>query len=194
MDMKLRRTALASSVLIASLLLAGCSNPMQNMSMGGSPTADESTAAFNDADVAFTMNMVVHHNQAIEMADVLLGKDGIDPQVVQLARDIDAAQRPEIDLMNDWLDAWGAGGMSGMDHGMAGTMSEADMAALGASSGDEAGRLFLEQMIVHHEGAIEMARAELRDGESRDAIALAEKIVTAQTAEIAEMRDLLANA
>ena len=78
--------------------------------------------------------------------------------------------------------------MSGMDDGM---MSEDDMVALEAADGAEAARLFLEQMIMHHQGAIEMAQAEIEGGINPDAVALAQTIVEAQTAEIASMQDLL---
>ena len=73
-----------------------------------------------------------------------------------------------------------------------GMMSADDMAALDAAEGAEAARLFLEQMITHHEGAIEMAQVELSEGRHPDVIALAQTIADAQTAEIALMRDLLA--
>ncbi len=191
--MKLRIFALASSALAASLLLVGCSNSMNGMSSSEtSSPAESSTAPFNDADVAFATNMVVHHTQAIEMADLLLGKDGVNAQVVELAQNIKTAQGPEIDTMNNWLDAWGAGAMSGMDHGMGETMSADDMAALEAASGADASRLFLEQMTVHHQGAIDMAQAEIEKGENTDATTLAKKIVSDQTAEISLMAALLA--
>lgn len=191
--MRTRTIALASGALAASLLLAGCSTSMGGMPAGETPPSTESAAAaFNDADVDFAMNMVVHHTQAIEMADILLQKDGIDAQVVELAQNIKAAQGPEIDALNEWLDTWGEGGMGGMDHGMGETMSDDDMAALDAASGTEASRLFLEQMTVHHQGAIEMAQAEIEDGENPDAIALAEKIVSDQASEISLMADILA--
>lgn len=192
-EMKLRMIALASGALAASLLLAGCSYPMGGMSGGESSSpAESSTQQFNDADVYFAMNMVVHHTQAIEMADLLLGKDDIDPQVVELAQNIKAAQGPEIDTMNGWLDAWGAGGMAGMDHGMGETMSDDDMAALEAATGPDAGRLFLEQMTVHHQGAITMAQVEIDEGENPDAITLAAKIISDQTSEITLMAEILA--
>jgi len=111
--------------------------------------------------------------------------------VIDLALAIKEAQGPEIDLMNGWLDAWGEGGMSGMDHG-GGMMSDEDMAALENAAGPEASSLFLTQMIEHHRGAITMAQDELAGGENDDATALAQKIIDAQTAEIAEMQDLLA--
>ena len=191
--MNTRTIALASGALAASLLLAGCSTSMSGMPMGESSSPSESSSAsFNDADVDFAMNMVIHHTQAVEMADILLSKDGADPQVVELAQNIKTAQGPEIDTMNSWLDSWGSGGMGGMDHGMGETMSEDDMVALENASGADASRLFLEQMTVHHQGAIDMARTELTNGENAEAVALAEKIVSDQSSEIRLMADILA--
>jgi len=191
--MKLRTIALLSGALATTLALAGCS--MEGMDMGGgsSPSTSSSseTSSANNADITFAMQMVAHHEQAVEMAQMVLDKDGVDPRVTQLAQNIKDAQGPEIDTMNGWLESWGASGsMDGMD--MGGTMSDADMAALKAASGSEANKLFLEQMTVHHEGAIDMAKSELQDGQNADALALAQKIVDDQTAEIARMKDLLA--
>ncbi|WP_335622256.1 DUF305 domain-containing protein [Agromyces aureus] len=188
---------------MATILLAGCtstgpSGEMSGMDHGSpSATSDSDPAAdFNDADVAFAMSMIVHHQQAIEMSDVLLEKDGVDPDVAELAETIKDAQQPEIDTMTQWLDDWGqpmdSSGMDGMDHdGM--MMSEDDMAALESATGAEASALFLEQMIIHHEGAIDMAETQVAEGQNPDAIALAEKIIDDQSAEIQQMRDLLAS-
>lgn len=74
---------------------------------------------------------------------------------------------------------------------MGGMMSEADMAKLRAAKGAEFDRMWLTMMIGHHEGAVEMANAEIRDGADADAKALANRIIGAQQAEIAEMRKLL---
>ena len=95
--------------------------------------------------------------------------------------------------MTSWLADWGQSvdsGMNGMDHGD-GMMSDADMAALESATGPEASRLFLEQMIEHHEGAIAMAQTETAAGQNSDAIALAQTIIDAQTAEIATMQGIL---
>lgn len=85
----------------------------------------------------------------------------------------------------------GAESMSGMDHSMDGMMSDEDMANLEAVTGDEASRLFLEQMIEHHEGAVTMAQEEVDNGLNSDATALAQTIVDTQTSEIETMRELL---
>ena len=167
---------------------------MEGMDMGGgsSPSTSSSSGSSkaNNADIAFAMQMVAHHEQAVEMAQMILDKDGVDARVTELAQTIKDAQGPEIDTMNGWLTSWGtSGSMDGMD--MGGTMSDADMTALEAASGSEANKLFLEQMTVHHQGAIDMAKTELQDGQNADALALAQKIVNDQTAEIARMKDLL---
>lgn len=162
------------------------------MGGGSSPSTagpSESAGALSP-DATFAMEMIAHHTQAIEMAQTMLDKEGVDPRVTELAQNIKDAQGPEIETMNGWLETWGeSGSMGGMD--MGGTMSDADMASLQAASGPEADALFLEQMILHHEGAIDMAKAELQAGQDADAIALAQKIVADQTAEISRMKDIL---
>lgn len=205
--MKLRTIAVPTLGLIAALVLSGCTinttnddagmNGMSGMNHGSSSTPNEVSTDFNDADVAFTNEMIMHHQQAIEMADLVLDKDGVDPDVITLAENIKAAQQPEIDLMQSWLETWGepimnTGDMDGMDHGGAGMMmSDDDMNALDAATGAEASSLFLEQMIVHHQGAIDMAEQEIENGKNPDAIELANKIVDDQTAEIQKMREML---
>ena len=193
--MKNRATATAAITLTALLALAGCAGTtgsggmdnMPGMGSSASPAAD-----VNNADMQFTMMMIPHHEQAVEMADMILAKDGIDERVITLAEQIKAAQGPEIELMESWLDDWGTpmGDMDGMDHG--GMMSDTDMQALEDADGVEASRLFLEQMIVHHEGAIDMAQTEVDNGQNADVIALAEAIIASQTTEITTMEDILA--
>jgi uncharacterized protein (DUF305 family) len=175
----------------------------------GSPSA---TPAHNREDVTFTQRMITHHQQAIQMSDIILGKQGIDPRVNELASQIKAAQGPEIERMQTWLSQWeqqttstipsgmtpgttapempshsGMPGMSGMD----GMMSEQDMQALQNAQGVEASKLFLTQMIQHHQGAITMAQHEINAGQYPAAIALAQSIVTNQQQEISTMQTML---
>ncbi len=193
---KFRWTVLAVVPLAVAVSLAGCAyvggGSMPGMDQGGMSSTSPS-AQVNAADEMFVMMMIPHHEQAVEMSDTILGKDGIDDQVQALAQQIKDAQGPEIELMQSWLTSWGrsaSGDMSGMGHGD-GMMSDGDMAALEAADGAEAARLFLEQMIVHHEGAIEMAQTELDAGANEEVIALAQAILEAQAAEIATMENLL---
>ena len=196
---KTRMIALVGGAVTTALVLAGCAmGNMGGMEGMNTPPASESSAAadFNSADTTFAMNMIVHHQQAIEMSDILLAKDGVNPEVIALAERIKAAQAPEIDLMNQWLTDWGVDnmggmeGMPGMDQG--GMMSAEDMQALTDADGPTASTLFLQQMIVHHNSAIDMAQTEVDNGQNAEAVALAQKVIDDQTAEIAEMEALLA--
>jgi uncharacterized protein (DUF305 family) len=209
----MRRTpALAALVLGLSVTLSACSSGDSNS--GGSETSTEvSTTQHNDADVAFATDMIQHHAQALTMVDMTMGRD-LAPEVQALADDIRAAQAPEIETMTDWLTEWGeevpetvrdhanaghgsAGhgtegmeGMEGMEGGMPGMMSADDMAALeGAGDGDFQA-MWLEMMVEHHEGAVEMAEDEMADGQYKPAVDLAEDIVESQTAEIETMQGL----
>ena len=69
--------------------------------------------------------------------------------------------------------------------------AQEDMTALEDAQGTEAARLYLEQMTAHHEGAVDMARDEVTDGQNPQAIALAEQVIKDQEAEIAEMEQML---
>lgn len=186
--MRTRTTAFGALALAAALTLTGCSTP--NSMMSGMGASTSSTSA-NVNDQMFVMMMIPHHQQAIEMSDVILAADGISPDVVDLATRIKAAQQPEIETMQGWLDDWGLPDMmTGMDHGT-GMMSDDDLEALRSATGAELERLFLTQMIEHHQGAIEMAQDELDDGSDPDVLTLARTIIAAQTAEIAEMTAML---
>jgi uncharacterized protein (DUF305 family) len=190
------RVLLMTAPLALALALAGCGGAAGTGDMPGMHHGSgESSASAADvamSDQMFVTMMIPHHEQAIEMADILLAKEGVDPRVVAIAERIKAAQGPEIELMEGWLEDWGVGaGSGGMDHGD-GMMSEADMSALREADGATAGRLFLEQMVVHHQGAVEMAEAALDAAEDPEVKALAEQVVEDQKAEIAEMQELAA--
>ena len=85
------------------------------------------------------------------------------------------------------------GGMAGMDHGGSpgGMMSDTQMQQLGQVRGAEFDRMFLTMMIEHHNGAVQMAETELASGRNAEAKKLAQAIIDAQRAEIAEMNTLL---
>ena len=187
----LRRGLLAGAALSTTLVLSACggdstSSSVSDHGMTMAPSsAPASTATFNDGDVTFTQSMIVHHQQAVEMAD-LVGSRAANTDVKQLASKIKAAQQPEIDTMNGWLTAWGKPaampGMSmspdlgGMDHSsMPGMMTDADMKKLMDAEGAAFDKQFLTMMISHHEGAITMAQQETAQGSNPDAVALAKR-------------------
>ncbi|MBA2445535.1 MAG: DUF305 domain-containing protein [Nocardioidaceae bacterium] len=193
-----RRLSALVLVPLLALLVACASDDSTPSSSSSSSDAD----AHNDMDVSFATDMISHHAQAIEMADMAISM-GADAAVVELANQIKDAQQPEIDTMSGWLEAWdepvpdtSMGSMSGMDHGdmgggMPGMMTAEDMQSLDDASGPEFDQLWLEMMTEHHEGAVEMAKTEVQDGENTDAKALAQTIIDAQEAEISTMEDLL---
>jgi len=193
------RALAAAAALTIGLTLAGCSTN----STGSSDNSSSSTSAasaHNDQDVMFTQGMLPHHQQAIEMSDMLLDKGSdVDADVVTLAKQIKAEQAPEIKTMTGWLKAWGepteALSMSGMDHSSmsGGMMSDSDMDALDKASAADAGKLYLEQMVQHHTSAVDMAKTEVDKGKNSDAIALAKSIVSSQTEQITQMKDMLAS-
>ncbi len=177
----MRALATSAFALITVMGLAACSTAAE-------PSEDSGA---NMADVMFVQMMIPHHEGAIEMSDLLLAKSGVDAEVVELAEQIKTAQGPEIEQMEAWLDDWGMPQMGGMDHGGMDGMTEDDLEALGDATGPEAASLFLEQMIVHHEGAIEMAEEVLDDGAHPGVRELAENIIASQAAEIEQMRSML---
>jgi uncharacterized protein (DUF305 family) len=224
-----KRTVLIGAGALAALVVAaGCSDSgdsgdsgsgqMSGHTMSDSATAAATTTApsgeaHNDADVMFAQHMIPHHQQAVEMSDMLLAKQGIDPRVTELATQIKAAQGPEIQQMQGWLDQWGNppmapmpsgsmpmpsgdmnmpghGDMPGMSTGQ-GMMSEQDMTALQNAQGVEASRLFMTQMTEHHQGAIAMAQTEIKDGQYPPAVEMARSIVTSQQQEIDKMKGIL---
>lgn len=171
-------------------------------------------------DVAFAGEMLQHHAQALAMVDLTLERP-LEADVAALAEQIRDAQAPEIELMTDWLVAWdepvpatvrdhslaGHGDHSpseamaelegretheGHDTGsMPGMLTSAQLASLEEASDQEFTALWLELMIAHHEGAVEMARAQQATGTFRPAVERAEEIERSQTVEIETMRGLL---
>ncbi len=175
---------------VAAAVLAGCGGSAPN-----NTAADVTDTDHNAADVAFATDMIPHHRQAVIMAELAESRSD-NPDVLGLASAIRGAQDPEIQIMSGWLEEWGEpvpGEMDGMDRGgMPGMMSEQEMADLEAASGTSFDKMFLESMILHHTGAVQMAQAQQADGQYAAAVDLAEQIEQSQTAEIATMEDLLA--
>lgn len=156
----------------------------------------EESGQHSEADVMFAQMMIPHHQQAIEMSDIILSKDGVPGQVVELAEEIKAAQGPEIEQLTTWLEQWDEPvepeDMGGHDMSqMEGMLSEEDLQQLADAPGPEAAELFLNQMIAHHEGAVTMAEDEIANGTYQPAIDLAQTIIDTQQEEIDTMRQML---
>ena len=156
----------------------------------------------------FATEMIPHHAQALDMVEMAEDR-GASAEFEQLLGDIEAAQGPEIEQMAGWLEEWGEevpptdsampmGHGDGHDMGdmgdveaMPGMISQDDLDRLDQARAGAFEQMWLTMMIEHHEGAIDMSRTEVDEGQSPDAVALAEDIVESQTAEIDLMQDLL---
>ena len=204
------RTRALSAFALALVLGAGLT-ACGDDSSDATGKAEVSATEHNDADVTFASDMITHHAQALSMVDLTIDRP-LDPEVQALAEGIREAQGPEIETMADWLTEWGEdvpetmrdhvnGGhdmddmsdnMDGMDHDdMPGMMSAEEFDELESSSDAEFQDMWLEMMIEHHEGAVEMAQTEQEDGRFKDGVDLAGQVVTTQTAEIDAMKNLL---
>lgn len=201
----MRKYLLGVGVAAIVALAAGCGDSGSDMSGMDHTQTQTSTSAdsagqaeHNDQDIAFAQGMIPHHQQAVDMATMAAEK-ATNGQVKDLASRIEGAQEPEIQQLTDMLEQWGAPteptmtSMPGMDHGGMsgeGMMTDEEMRQLEQASGADFDRLWVQMMIKHHQGAVAMAKTEIEQGENADAKALAQQIVTAQEAEITEMRGL----
>jgi uncharacterized protein (DUF305 family) len=162
-------------LFILAALLSGCA------------TGDSSKTSFSADDQMFAAMMIPHHEQAIQMSELAL-LNSTDPEILALANEIKAAQGPEIEQMKSWGSSM-MGSHAGhmMDEGM---LTDDEIEQLKSARGAEFNRLFLEGMIKHHQGAIQMAEM-IIDSANDEASQLGKNIVESQSAEIERMRQLL---
>jgi uncharacterized protein (DUF305 family) len=168
----------------------------------------ESEPTDQSPEAGFARDMSVHHAQAVELAFLVRDRTD-DPDVRTMAYDIINTQRAQIGMFSGWLQQWELPQtsvrppMEWTDHGhsdsmmesyddMPGMASDADVQKLRDASGAGAEILFLELMIEHHKGGVEMAEAVLPLTERPEVTYLADTIVAGQQAEIATMEDMLA--
>jgi uncharacterized protein (DUF305 family) len=159
--------------------------------------AGGTTEIYSQEDLLFLRHMIVHHQQALELAALVPSRTGRD-ELIRFARNVDGAQRAEIDQMESLLKLAADRGMTiprdeHGDHQMPGLLSMAQMDRLAAANGTLFERLWLEGMIVHHEGALTMGREQQRrqfeSGRRPYGIdVLVDEILVVQRAEIVKMK------
>ncbi|MCT2559454.1 DUF305 domain-containing protein [Tsuneonella sp. YG55] len=152
-------------------------------------------------DVAFMQAMIVHHRQAVEMASLVKGRTN-NPAILKTADRIAAGQQDEMKFMTGWLTdrneevAMPGMGHAAHDHGpMKGMASPEQMAALAAAEGTAFDRLFLQLMIAHHRGAVDMVdELHKQPGTAYDPVMFefTNEVVTDQKAEIDRMNAVAA--
>ncbi|WP_433429994.1 DUF305 domain-containing protein [Nonomuraea sp. CA-141351] len=198
---------------MATLALAACSEQPAGPSpvgteapviVPGSPGAPGRTATPGErvgqtpaatvaSDVRFAEAMIPHHRQALEMTS-LVNDRTTTASIRSFARQITAAQTPEIKAMTGWLAELGRSAPAAHEHARAaayGMATEEELNALRAAKGTVFDRMFLQLMTRHHEGAVKMAGEELASGRDRRMRLMAKDVYSGQSIEIARMRKVL---
>lgn len=194
--------SIASAIIIAgaSVAVYAFTRPQTTMpdSMPGmSMSASDGTEITNSAmyqqyaslhgeayDKTFLSNMIVHHQGAVDMAKLAL-TNAKHQELKDLANNIITAQQKEITNMTDWQKQWNYPSTS--TDSMMGSMDGMN-AMLTGKTGDDFDKSFIEQMIMHHQSAIEMATPGATNAYHQDVKDLSKAIVTAQTSEITQMQ------
>lgn len=192
-------------VLVLVALLAAFAGGRASVA-GDAPPADDG------ADAGFLRDMQQHHAQAVEMS-LIVRDNTTDEAVRTLAYDIATTQQHQVGQMFGWLDLWGlsqygepmawmstGGGHDGAHaqegrsgaEAMPGMATRADLQRLRGLRGREAELLFLELMIPHHRGGVEMAQAVLERSPRPQVREMADKIIVTQKAEITLMERMIA--
>ena len=199
-----RLTVLA--IAVSSGLAMAQQAPIVQPSAPGQETRDLSAeqaiqlskTRYTQADVSFMQNMMPHHAQAVEMAELVADRTN-NEEIIDIAGRIQKSQADEIDFMQDWLEERGEAIESPhhmhMDHDMMGMATAEQMQQLANSNGVDFERQFLDLMIAHHEGAVRMVNDLLsKDGSAYDPVLydFANDIVNDQNAEITRMNTILA--
>ncbi len=134
----------------------------------------------------FLEGMIPHHQEAVDTAKEVIARGGSTPEIKKLAADIVMAQEKEIALMKGWYESW---------YGKAYVADSKDyepmMRDLSALSGASLDKRFLEDMIMHHMGAVMMAQRVQPYIEHQEITDLSKAIVETQTEEIQLMKRML---
>ncbi len=161
------RTSLVAALLVTTAPLAAEEAPIV---LPGAPGAEPrvidaaeaialSDTRFSPADVSFMQGMIVHHQQAVDMAKLVRQRTN-NEAVLKTADRIEAGQKDEMDFMRTWLEDRNLDvamqGMGHAHHTMKGMASPEQMRELAAANGTAFDRLFLELMVAHHLGAVDM--------------------------------------
>lgn len=190
------RIVAVAAALAAAVVVSSCAKAEDHSQHAASTTATSDTvAAHNADDVMFAQMMIPHHQQAVELAALAPRHTG-NQALLTLASAISAQQQPEINAMKALLLQWDVDPNAPADHSghgaaMQGMVDDATMARLASLNGPEFDTLWLQAMINHHQGAVEMAKAEIANGQSVDMTSMAKAMVTAQQTEINQMKQML---
>jgi len=162
---------------------------MSHSGHGSMSSEDDASGSYTDDELMFAQMMIPHHSQAVTMSELALA-NSINPEITSLATEIRDAQAPEIKQMQSWLDQSDYSGTHAGHMDMGGMLSDEELAELSTAKGSAFDRLFLEGMIAHHEGAIDLLSM-LKNSTNSEVKKLYADILSSQSAEIEAMKALL---
>jgi uncharacterized protein (DUF305 family) len=182
----------ALGVLLLAVTLGACTA----CTAGGAdevsthPIATE-TEQVTAADAAWIAGMAEHHDQAVALARLAEGRTA-DPEVLASAERIAAGQAAEATALRDWLDRRGLDDTAHHGDGdMPGEISASIFARAEAATGDAFDALFLDAMVRHHEGAVQMSEERLAAAGDPAVSRWARTVATGQTVELDRLRALI---
>ena len=140
-------------------------------------------------EIMFAQMMIPHHEQAISMSETALKKSR-NQAILKLSNQIKSLQGTEKSQLAYWLKATDSSMTMDHDMQMSGMLTTKELASLKRLTGTQFDRVFLQLMIKHHQGAIEMLDL-ISDSRNAEAKALAKAIKSAQSREITSMKLLL---
>lgn len=177
-----KRMTLPALAAAGALAVAGC---------GEDDSSDSGAAAKgNGVDRAFVADMVPHHKSAVEMAKIAQQR-GESPFVKKLAGDIVESQTAEITTLRREDASLGAAGVKKTSLGVPSHMMGMDSNPVELQAAKPFDAAFIKMMLPHHEGAVVMAKAELKKGGDPELQELAKEIAGEQEREIRAMREHL---
>ncbi len=190
MGRTLKTTGLISAFLVLSLSLTGCSSADSNADNSADDLhSSDNHGASHSMEItdkqSFAEAMIPHHQQAVVMSEYALS-NSTDPEVLAIAEQIIAEQALEIETMTPWLD----GKKVDTEMVMDGMLTKTQLTELETSQGSAFDKLYLEYMIMHHEGALVMA-ADAVALDDKELVDFANEIIGTQSAEIELLQELL---
>jgi uncharacterized protein (DUF305 family) len=198
--MYIRRVGWLASIVAAAIaaggLLAGCGGATTSPATAPPPAGRAIPAAslkhHNQDDVVFLQEVLSHHVQTGTMSDLAHSKATL-LKVKTIALRIKAAQDQQVTRIHNLLGAWDAPASAGGNSSdqAPGMLSDQQIQQLKAATGNAFDQLFLQLMIIHQQGAIQMSQTELAKGTDPQARRLAQDIITGQQVEINQMQKLI---
>jgi uncharacterized protein (DUF305 family) len=137
-------------------------------------------------EIMFAQMMIPHHKQAVSMSEIALKKSK-NPGILTLSKQIKSLQSSEISQLSYWLKATDSSMTMDHDMKMSGMLTTKELTSLKNLTGTSFDRTFLQLMIKHHQGAIEMLGL-ISDSSNAEALALSKVIKSAQSKEITSMK------